>query len=227
MTALMWKKFKEIRESKIRLFIILIFPLVYFILLTGFSVPRPIIVAYFSLACMLIGNLAHWNIEDLVHSETLLTTPLTPFKIWFTNCLMVTASGFICAQIYLVIISLGFFVLWKEVYISNVYLYLDNLILSFLGFSLIATASVHHIDFSKSKQYLTSIFSLFNFIFPFTPFLLAAYFPTDMQTMILVFIASVLLLGFVLFVAVKSKREKLVLNIQKLSEAYEIKLLND
>lgn len=173
MNALLWKRYKEIRKNKIKLFIALVFPIIYFILLKVFSVPDYIIVSYFSMSCMLIGNLAHWNVEDLVHGETLLTTPLTPFKLWLANWMLVTISGFIIAQLYLLIISLGSLMFEGRLYSVYLHHFGNNISISFLGFSLLAAATVHNVDFTKWKQYLTSVFSIFNFVFPFAPFLFA------------------------------------------------------
>ncbi|WP_019913895.1 hypothetical protein [Paenibacillus sp. HW567] len=227
MNALLWKRYKEIRTNKIKLFITLVLPIIYFALLTGFSVPRHIIVSYFSLACMLIGNLGHWNIEDLVHSETLLTTPLTPFKLWFANWMLVAGSGFIIAQIYLLMISFGSLLISGQFYISDVLYFIENIAFSFLGFSLLAAATVHNVDFTKWKQYLTGVFSIFNFLFPFAPFLFASILPTGIWITLGAVALGILLTTLSLLIARSSRRERLVLNIQKLSEAYEIKLLND
>ncbi|OWR29890.1 hypothetical protein CDO73_12460 [Saccharibacillus sp. O23] len=227
MRALLWKRWIEFKSSKIKILFLIFSPIIYYFLLINLSLSSTIAIAYFPLCTILISNYAHWNVEDLIHGESLLVTSLNPFILWWSNCLFVSLSSIIYSIFLLFLFNFPVFSMYGTSYTLSLNSCTQSMALSVLGIGLIAISTVHNTDFSKFKQYFTSIFGILNFFIPLLPFLIGFYLPLNLLTTVLSLVIGITLTFCSIVIARKSTREKLVINIQKLSEAYEFQLMND
>lgn len=225
MKALLWKKLKEIKGSRSRRSIFLLLPFVYGLALLFFKIPNEIIIAYFCMCVTLLNNFVHWNVEDLIYSEALLNTHLRHFSYWGVNCLLTVLSGFVYSYIIMISFSLIYYFIFGVAF-TGLFPYFYSLLTLPVLLALIGFSTVYYVDLSKFKQYLTFIVGIFDFIFPLAFIWYGKYLPVNIQMIIIFIPASIILAGIAILLAVTSKKEKLIINIQKLSDAYNTKVMN-
>ncbi|SET03369.1 hypothetical protein [[Clostridium] polysaccharolyticum] len=217
MDALLWKKFKEIKNQRIRTAVILAFPFLISIILIINPVHGVGLSASLPLFNLMICWLLMFNIEDFVFAEVVFGTGINIWKMWCFDMLysIITAAFYTGIEILLLSV-LG---------AGNYRIDIVKLFVSFCcGCGLICFATCYICDYSKLKNYISSIGGIFNFL------LLGYICVTYGQAVWLIkylnplFAVSIILAVFSIVIVYKFSRiEKFVNNIRKLSDGYENK----
>lgn len=227
MNAIIWKKYINIRNNKTRLYLFLVFPILYFILLNFMYIDTNVILAYFAFTCTLCSNFFHWNVEDLIYSEVMLVSQISIKKYWRTNYLLITLSGYIYSFLILIIGSVLCTALTDRDFSFSGSAAVQSITLIVTAMSVIAMSSVHYSDFSRIKQIYTGVFGVMPIIVPIFLCLYPKYFIVDYYFGVWIVVISVLLIILSEIIVGRTKNENLVINIQKLVTGYTANIMND
>lgn len=226
MKAFLWKRLLTIKDSKVRLYLFLLIPPMYFFFIQS-KVNIDNIIAYFPLICTLFLSLVHWNVEDLIYSENIIATILNKKIIWKSNFIFIVFSGYIYSTI---IMCLGLLIL-KLVFGNNISINIlpciQYIVSIFIAVVIISLSTIYYCDFSKTKQYFSSIFSISNLL----SLLIFYYFGNRISISIVNIVIS-LIISVILFIIANrlvnlSSNETLIRNIQLLSDGYTNNVLNE
>ncbi len=193
MNALIFKKYLEIVNNKLRLTSFFILPIICFFSTLYFNIPMEKVAFYCPLCVSLLHILVFWNQENIVLSGNLIFTPLTPQKVWLTNAIFPTVTYYIYCSIVF-IISICVYCVHFNLSIPFQCLFYGVLnIIPAIGITVFSTLS--NIENTTLKQWIAAPSSLLN-LFSFIVFLyLYDYFPTD-----LIILAFLNIIGIILFV---------------------------
>ncbi|MBS4535128.1 hypothetical protein GOQ29_05780 [Clostridium sp. D2Q-14] len=227
MEALIWKRLKEIKGSKTKTITYYLLPFIYGGILLIMNVPQDIIVGYYCFGIILMTSLFHWNVEDIIYSEVLLSTNISPFKFWITNSLLISIIGFIYSMIILLVFSFIYYIFSGNIFGGCIIPFIQGFVNFFMGLAMISIATLHYVDFSKIKQYLTSILGIINFIFPFIHIFFYKYLEVSYKMIGMYLLSGIIMMIIVIFIAIKSKKENLIRNTKKLVNMYQSQELDD
>ncbi len=212
MKSLLWKRLIEIKNNRIRMvFSILISTLVLLLSIFIFRNSFGIVFAYFPIATMAINQMFLASMDDILFCETLISTNISLKKMWLFNLIFVCTGNYIISSTILITCSilLGVF---------PGYLNLVQNVLSFtLSFSLLGCATVHYANYSKTNQYIGTVFGLMFMVIPFAfikieSFLLVNYLSLSVSVLVSIILA-VLAYSFM----AHSSKEQMLMNTTKLS----------
>lgn len=207
--ALIWKRWKELKNSRKLLGLILL-PLVCFILFYFLKIPKEKMFFYFSTVVTYLSMFIHWNPEDLIYSGYLLATPFTPKKSWVCNAVIITVSSYIYSYIVLILFSLIFGIN------LNMDMIAFGLINIFLAFSLVLSNTLYFVDYSIVKQCLQMPFGLFSFAIVACVFFFPNVLGANKKTLLICVLISIVITGICLLINRKNNSEILFINTKKL-----------
>lgn len=217
MDALLWKKLMEIKNQKIKIAVILVFPFLVGILLiikpiqgTGLAVSLPL---FNLMVCWLLM----FSIEDFVYAEVVFGTGIDIWKMWSFNMMYIIVTAALYTGIEAVLIAfLG---------TENGRMDMLQLLFSFCcGCGLICFATCYISDYSKAKNYVSSVGGIFNFLI--LGYICMTYGKAALLEQYLnpLFVVSIVLAVLSIGSVYKFSRiEKFVNNIRQLSDGYENK----
>lgn len=212
MKSLLWKRLIEIKNNRIRMvFSILISTLVLLLSIFIFRNSFGIVFAYFPISTMAINQMFLASMDDILFCETLISTNISLKKMWLFNLIFVCVGNYIISTMLLVICSLllGIF---------PGYLYLVQNILSFiLSFSLLGCATVHYANYSKTNQYIGTVFGLMFMIIPFVFIKVGSFLSVSYLSLSISALISIVLAVLAYLFMAHSSKEKMLINTAKLS----------
>lgn len=217
MDALLWKKLMEIKNQKIKTAVILVFPFLISMILIMKPLQGDGLAVSLPLFNLIICWLLMFNIEDFVYAEVVFGTGIDIWKMWRFNMMYIISTAAFYVRIEIVMISvLG---------TGNYSIDIVKLLISFgCGCGLICFATCYISDYSKLKNYISSIGGIFNFII--LGYICVTYGKSDLLIKYLnpLFAMSIVLAILSIGIVYKLSRiEKFVNNIKQLSNGYEDK----
>lgn len=212
MTSLLWKRRIEIRNNRIRMvFSILISTLVLLLSTFAFNNNFDMVFAYFPMATMAINQTFLASMDDILFCETLISTNISLKKMWRFNLIFICIGNYIISIILLVICSLSLGVFPG-------YLYLIQNVLSFVfSFSLLGCATIHYANYSKTNQYIGTVFGLIFMIIPFVFMKIEIFLLVNHLSLLVSALTSIILLAISYSFMAYSSKEQILTNTAKLS----------
>jgi len=212
MKSLLWKRLVEIQNNKFRMiFSILISMVVLLLSIFVFKNNFNIVFAYFPMATMAINQMFLASMDDILFCETLISTNISLKKMWWFNLTFVCIGNYIISTILLVMCSC-------LLDIFPGYLYLAQNILSFiLSISLLGCATIHYADYSKTNQYIGTLFGLIFMVTPFAFMKIESFLSVNYLSFLISALASIILTTLAYSFMAHSSKEKILMNTAKLS----------
>lgn len=217
MRVLIWRNYKEIRNRKIQIAILGIFPIIYYLFFYFNGCDVNILVSFYPLVVTLFGTVLHFSISNIISSEQLLATTLSIKKIWKSNLFWVLISGYIYSSLILVIFSL-FMGQIDNLRINAIIEYIFNI---FLAGGFIGLATSHYADYGFFKQVIASIFSVVNILCPIIFLFMYKKIILNYKLNLITIIVALLACIISYFIILKSNKEKLIINTSKLVTKYD------
>ncbi len=220
MTAVLWKKIKEISNQKFKIAILILLPIAISVLL----IINPININNISSSLPLLNIILCWiimfNIEDFVYAEVVFGTGISIWDMWLINIGCIIATGF-----FYTILQFTFIIYFTGIYQHINLIVICKMIISFItGFGLICFSTHYICDYSKKRNYISSIGGIFNFVI--LSYIVMTYCnATLISTHLLpLFIVSLILAVYSIVMVCKySKIENFVNNVKQLSDGYDNK----
>lgn len=223
MNAMLWRKFKFISNRPIRLFLLLVIPIIY---LWGiakiFLLDSNAIVAYFPLSMTLFSVMFIDNVEDFLYCEPLFATSLSNKKIWSINLLTVVIPNYLYC-----VLLLAFFSCVIDLKEVSGYAIIQCVLGFFLAFSIIANATIWYCDISKFKQWLSFPFGIGQIIFAVLLVILRNVIIVNLLTNVISLLLIIVFSILVIILLQTISTETLLNNLQAIINAYDSKTIND
>ena len=157
-SALIWKRYIEIKNSK-RLWVFLLIPIFCLFFFSLFNISKVEKFLYFCPFATYLNFFAQWNSESVVYSGYMLVTPVTSKKNWINNAIIITLSGYLYSFFILMLWSLG-----NWMFSLNSHIDFNLFPLAFfnlpVAFSLVLSNTVCNVDYSPIKQFIQMFFVL-------------------------------------------------------------------
>lgn len=213
--ALIWKKYIELKNIKLKLLVFLIIAPACFIGLCFLEIPHEQVVFYFAVVLQPLVLMSHWNLEDFAYSGIALITPLSPKRSWIVNSLIMSINGYLYSFITLLIGSSVYRLITGHEYVNPIY-FLYSLFTFSTVVALTISATLHFVDNSLAKQWIQVPFSLFGisliFLLIFAPYIL----PIGLVGIVINIITSFAIIGFCLLLNHNIKNEVVFINSEKI-----------
>ncbi|MGH4123318.1 MAG: hypothetical protein ACREV6_10375 [Clostridium sp.] len=213
MSAILWRKIKIITTSKLKVFIFFINPFIILPLFYYRQINIESIVVIFPYIFTGICTMLFFSMEDLIFSEVILATPITLKKIWVTNALFTLVVAFVYAEITLAIFifTLHSLNLIQGLSILSIILNVSGI---FFTFGMLLASTLHLSDYSKSKQYFSSVFAGINVLVAFVFIIKGDILNVTFNVLIIVLVATILLVTISFMLFKNGNKERLIINTQ-------------
>lgn len=220
MPAILWKKIKEIRNQKFKIAILILLP----ILISASLILNPISINKLCISLPLLNIILSWiimfSVEDFVYAEVVFGTGISIWDMWLLNIGCIILTGFIYTML-----QFTFILYFTEIYQHiNISIICKMLISFIIGIGLICFSTYYICDYSKKRNYISSIGGIFNFIV--LGYILMTYGNVTLISshLLPLFIASFILTIFSLIMVYRyNKIEDFINNIKQLSDGYDNK----
>lgn len=226
MKALFWKRIKEFEKSKRRIIVFFLFPVIYLTLLVVTGASWNNIVSFYPLSVTLLSIMSHFSLEELLSCEVFLSTGISIKKLWLSNSLFITVLGYLYSVALLILGSILYSIFGFTLGI-DVYSVLLLVIGPFVCISLICGSTIHFADYSKHKQIIASVFAIFCLAIPLALLFMINIIIPDLQFLLFLILASVLLFLLSYLLMTFEDKEKLLLNTQLMVKAYQNKTIEE
>lgn len=219
MNALIWKKFKWITQNIKTFLYFFMVPIGIAVWLFFSTNNKDALICYFPFISILIGILFdQMDIENITNKGYVLYTPISLKKGWIYNAFISWGFRFIYSTI---IVTLGLF-FYKFIYgcpYVTFTTFSKGILNGLSAFGIVLFATQYEVNFAKWKQYLSFAWVI--------PVLLCAVMcensisdiiPTDIFTLIYIFIFSVFLICTALIINKNINTEKFILSLEKIKK---------
>lgn len=157
MNALVWKKYKSITKNRKNIVRFFLVPVVIMLGLFFFGKTAEASVFYFQIITILLGFFTdQMDLENIIHKEYAMYTPLTLKKSWIINSTIIWLSNFLYTFALMFLGYLAHWCVFGKLYIPFLFL-LKGAINGLFGLGFILFGSQYEIDHAKWKQYLCFI----------------------------------------------------------------------
>ncbi len=220
MNAVLWKKIKGICNQKFKIVLLIVLPIVISVLL----IMNPMPITNLSISLPLFNIIFCWcimfNVEDFVYAEVVFGTGIRIWDMWLVNIGCIIVTGFVHTILQFVLIAC----------FANACMYINltiicKMLISFIiAFGLICFSTYYICDYSKKKNYISSIGGIFNIVILGYIVMTLGDVKLISLYLIPIGIVSVILAVFSIVMVYKySKIENFINNIKKFSDVYENK----
>lgn len=218
MSALFWKKMKEICNHRVRLIITIISPIIS----TIWIVMNPIEIKYLVFSLPLFNIFLFWlllfSVEDFVYAEVVLATKIKIKDMWITSIAMISLVS-------LVSVLIEFFVIllianrFNEVTIVTI---IDFIMAYIIGLGLLAFSTYYISDYSNQRNIVSSVGGVINLLILGYIIINNGAIEIIYSNKILMFCVSIVLFLYSYLIVCKfSCAERFIVNIKKIGQAYD------
>lgn len=212
-SALIWKRWVELKNSK-KIIVFILLPILCLGIFYYLRFPTEKLFFYFPTVVTYLSIFIHWNPENLIYSGYLLSTPLTPKKNWICNSLIITLSSYVYAYTILVLFS----------FIFNIALNISTILSGFINlpfaFSIVLSSTLYFVDYSILKQYLQVPFSLFGLTIVISAFFFPNILLVNAIAKFVSIMLSIIIIIFCLLINKSNNPETLFVNTKKTLDIY-------
>jgi len=227
MNAILWKKYIDLRNSRMKILLFFVAPIVYYVALIMNGIQYNTIFGFFSLAFTVFSSSIHWDVEDMVYSESLVSTTVNAKTSWKLNFVVVSLVGNLYSWIILFFGSIILEIVDPSYMTFHIVDVLQLICNVFVSMAIVAYGTIFYLDFTKAKQMYSGIFSIQNIVIPIVLFIYGNHVNLSVTILVIEVALCAVLFVIAAIIAKYSTSEKLVINLQKLVEGYTNNLIND
>lgn len=220
MSAILWKKIKEISNQKFKIAIIILLP----ILISVSLILNPISFNRLCISLPLLNIILSWilmfSVEDFVYAEVVFGTGISIWDMWLLNIGCIIITGFIYT-----IFQFTFILFFIDINQHINLIFICKILISFItGIGLICFSTYYICDYSKKRNYISSIGGIFNFIVLGYILMTNGNVTLISSHLLPLFIVSFILAVFSIIMVYRyNKIEDFINNIKQLSDNYDNK----
>lgn len=223
MTALIWKKYKNIVKNKKNAMRFFLLPIVIMLGLFLFGESPEASVFYLQFVLVLLGLFTdQMDLENMIYKEYTIYTPMTLKKSWIINSFIIWIINFLYS---LILIIMGYFAYWcvfAKLYVPFLSL-LKTVINGVSGFGFILFGTQYEIDHTKWKQYLYFVWIPAVILLIFLLDEKSKKLPTGFDLCIYLGLCSIVLIVVALIINKNINTEKYILSLEHVQKMVSAK----
>lgn len=213
MKSIFWLKLKNKKFIK-TLLLVMVISIIAFIIYIKLGVSINSIIGFFPIVPVLLIHLFSFNYDIFSMSENILSTTISIKKIWQANSIFSTVLGYLMGEIIIIggIIYIGY---QSGINGANILSIGMNIINLFTCIVLILLCTMYYANYSKSLQYISSIFSLSHFCIPFFFPKLVEQIEINIPNIVIIVGLQVICFSITSLIMKTSSKEKFIINSAK------------
>lgn len=214
MNALLWKKYKWFARNKKNTIYFFIVPIVVLLSMFFLNKNHDIVTFYFPFIVTILGMLFDsTDIENIVHKEFTMYTPITLKKCWIMNAVISWSTRLIYSVGLFILGYLAYNLIYGGFY-TSFFILLKGIINGFAAFGVILFSSQCEVDFTIWKQYLSFMWGSAAILWIFILDKSSSVFPTSFAFSVCLLTFSLILIILALSINKNINTEKFIKSLE-------------